>query len=87
MSFGLTVCVCLYEVDGTTMSPKLDGIVSCMVAHCVDHVFVHDDFLPELWLAWAGDPTALHAGVALVGWLELKWAWMGAVLGLLQAAP
>lgn len=53
-----------------------------MLVPCVDCVcLVTLASWIELQLGWAGGSRTLCAGIALLGWAELRWAWVRAFLG------
>lgn len=53
-----------------------------MVFPCVDTVSGDFGWLVETVAGVSESPRALHAGNALEGWLEMKWAQTEEVLGL-----
>ena len=68
--FCLNFCVCFHEFNGIDISPKLEGIFLCMVVCFTDCVPGDFDRLARALCDMGWVPEALHAGAALVGWLE-----------------
>lgn len=75
-SFGLTFCVCFYELGDTATSSGLEGVTLSMSNPCVDCVCqVVSGRLAGIGagMVW-GRPRMFCVEVILVGWLELEWA-------------